>query len=740
MLDTKLKKTHKLTTLIIALTVLIPALIITGLYPRMEAAANKLRNQYEAENNYEELAENEVFWYIQENFPSFVVEATYCMYGEHLLSSGENVNLGVLEEYEWFADYEMVMQDTEYYVDYGDEVEQSNGDLKLNTFLEDSYSAQERQELLNKNDLAGYVEITYDSNGNITKVQIYTNENVEYLGNARTHAEDSQSQYLMNTEIYNDEREAGIDADTIVPKNVRAIFALTKDSSFMWNEVFMGGAYSYCSSPQLYLNIGALALILIMAAVVALVALILPFFKKLETGWEKPFCLSFEWMVIIAIAGTGGACLMYEAMCYTSMYELQIGIPELAVEFIGFTITVSQLYKMLLVLNFVGWALLFWMEYMVVSSFRQFLCGPKWYIKNRIFCIRAVRWCVRKGKGFWKRLTDYITKCELSQDLHRKLLVAVLVNGAVLILFCVIWLFGIIGVIVYSVVLYGFVRKVMEKIQADYQSVKETVHQMAEGNLNIAVPADLGMFQSLGEELGQVKEGFAKAVAEEAKSQNMKTELITNVSHDLKTPLTAIITYVDLLGKEDITEEERKSYIDTLAKKSQRLKVLIEDLFEVSKAQSGNITLHPMNVDVVSLMKQVRTEMEDKIADSDLIFRWNLPEDKVVLYLDGQKTYRVFENLLNNILKYAMPNSRVYIDVVDTAYDVQIMFRNISKTEMDFDADHLTDRFVRGDASRNSEGSGLGLAIAKSFVELQGGNFKIDVDGDLFKVILRWDK
>ena len=235
-----------------------------------------------------------------------------------------------------------------------------------------------------------------------------------------------------------------------------------------------------------------------------------------------------------------------------------------------------------------------------------------------------------------------------------------------------------------------------------------------------------------------IQQGFSTAIEEEAKSQKMKTELITNVSHDLKTPLTAIITYVDLLKNPMLSEEDRKNYVETLEQKTQRLKVLIEDLFQVSKAQSGNITMDFMDIDVVNLMKQVRLEMEDQIVNSDLLFRWSLPEEKILLRLDGQKTYRIFVNLISNILKYSMPNSRVFIDITHDQEAVQICFRNISNAELDFDVERLTDRFVRGDASRNTEGSGLGLAIAKSFVELQNGIFKIDVDGDLFKVTIRW--
>ncbi|MCI9135756.1 MAG: sensor histidine kinase, partial [Lachnospiraceae bacterium] len=248
------------------------------------------------------------------------------------------------------------------------------------------------------------------------------------------------------------------------------------------------------------------------------------------------------------------------------------------------------------------------------------------------------------------------------------------------------------------------------------------------------LPQDLGVFNPLKIEILRIQNGFKQAVLEEVKSQRMKTELITNVSHDLKTPLTAIITYVNLLKEENITEEERDSYIQTLEKKSDRLKVLIEDLFEVSKAESQNMTLHLEEVDLVNLIKQVRLELEDKIMTSNLSFRWNLPEEKVLCMLDGQRTYRVFENLMVNILKYSMEGSRVYIDLIQDQGHVRVLLKNMSATELNFDPEEITERFVRGDLSRNTEGSGLGLAIARSFVELQGGSFRIEIDGDLFKV------
>jgi len=367
---------------------------------------------------------------------------------------------------------------------------------------------------------------------------------------------------------------------------------------------------------------------------------------------------------------------------------------------------------------------------------RQFLSRPGYYLTHRFLIIKIFKWLLKP----FKRLYDYVTDIDITDKLKNSILKVVIANFILVSILCCMWFFGVPGLIVYSVALYILLKKFGSKLQTQYFSIINATNQMAEGDLKISLDDDLGMFEPIGDALTRIQQGFSLAVAEEAKSQQMKTELITNVSHDLKTPLTAIITYVNLLKNPNITPEERESYVETLDQKTQRLKVLIEDLFEVSKAQSGNIQMNFMDVDVVSLMKQVRLEMEDQIADSDLYFRWNLPEEKVILRLDGQRTYRVFVNLINNILKYSMPGSRVFIDIVTKNDVVQIHFRNISKAELDFDVERLTDRFVRGDEARNTEGSGLGLAIAKSFVELQNGSFKIDVDGDMFKATITWSK
>ena len=221
----------------------------------------------------------------------------------------------------------------------------------------------------------------------------------------------------------------------------------------------------------------------------------------------------------------------------------------------------------------------------------------------------------------------------------------------------------------------------------------------------------------------------------------LKTELISNVSHDLKTPLTSIISYIDLLKKENDMSETQKEYIEILEQKSQRLTLLIEDLFEASKAASGNISFNKSSLDLVSLLRQTIAENENEISASGLLFKIQLPdsEQKIICNLDGKRTYRIFDNLISNILKYSLPSSRVYIDMSLDMNKVLIVLKNISAYEMNFNPNDIAERFVRGDKSRNTDGSGLGLSIAKSFTELQGGEFNIYIDGDLFKVAISFE-
>ena len=327
---------------------------------------------------------------------------------------------------------------------------------------------------------------------------------------------------------------------------------------------------------------------------------------------------------------------------------------------------------------------------------------------------------------------------DVTKDAKKLILRIVLWNALILVVICSLPLGGLTIAIIYSVILYFLLRRYISKLQKKYGLLLKATNEIAQGNLNVTIEEDLGVFEPFKPQIYRIEEGFRNAVAEEVKSQRMKSELITNVSHDLKTPLTAIITYVKLLQEPGVTQEQRKEYLETLDRKALRLKALIEDLFEVSKANSRNITLDIRDVDIVSMVKQVEFEMEDKLTDAGLEVRVSMPEEKVIVPLDSQKTFRIFENLFGNIAKYALPGTRVYVSGFTAKDEVTIILKNITAQELSVSGEELTERFVRGDASRNTEGSGLGLAIAKSFTEIQGGKFRIELDGDLFKVVLTW--
>ncbi len=392
-----------------------------------------------------------------------------------------------------------------------------------------------------------------------------------------------------------------------------------------------------------------------------------------------------------------------------------------------------------------------------------FTLGLREYIRQYSYIYQIFPWLKTRSDQF----REEVEHIDFSEKSTKTIVKIVVVNFVILSVCSFLWFFGTFVLIVYSVGLFYLIKKYYDKCGADYQKLLRGVGRIAQGDLETEIPEDLGIFEPFKAELGKIRYGFKRAVDEEIKSQRMKTELITNVSHDLKTPLTAITTYVALLKKEDITEEERSSYIETLEQKALRLRVLIDDLFEVSKVTSNSIIFQRMELDVVNLLKQVSIEYAEKFAETGLKLRWNVPEEKVVVMLDNQKTYRIFENLFVNVTKYAMPESRVYVDVKvipevvagygsiyeyngqatgmaialqqqETEGIVEIAIKNMSAAELNFDTDEITERFVRGDASRNTEGSGLGLAIAKTFTEAQGGKLYIEVDGDLFKVVIQW--
>jgi signal transduction histidine kinase len=274
-----------------------------------------------------------------------------------------------------------------------------------------------------------------------------------------------------------------------------------------------------------------------------------------------------------------------------------------------------------------------------------------------------------------------------------------------------------------------FVKKVRY-----FSMITERTNRLAAGQLGPDLPVKgKSVLGKLAGNLNQLKQGVKKSQSEQAKSERLKTELITNVSHDLRTPLTSIITYTELLKAADLPEEDRSAYLEIIDRKSKRLKVLIDDLFEVSKMASGNIELKREKVDLVQLLQQALAEYDSSIGSLGLQVRISQPDAPVHALVDGQKLWRVFDNLIGNILKYSLENTRVYILVQAVGDFAEITFKNVSKYELSENVDELFERFKRGDTSRHTEGSGLGLAIAQSIVYLHGGSLDIEADGDLFK-------
>ncbi|MFJ7934025.1 histidine kinase dimerization/phospho-acceptor domain-containing protein [Sporosarcina sp. NPDC096371] len=275
----------------------------------------------------------------------------------------------------------------------------------------------------------------------------------------------------------------------------------------------------------------------------------------------------------------------------------------------------------------------------------------------------------------------------------------------------------------------------LKKVKS-FNRIKEGVEHIKSGDLHHRIEVDgKGEFSRLAADINRITDGLKNSVDSEIKSERLKTELITNVSHDIRTPLTSIITYVDLLKIEN-DPEKITEYVDVLDQKSKRLKLLTDDLFEAAKASSGSMPVQLERIDIVSLLTQGIGEMGGKIEASALDVKFAHPTEKVYVKADGKLLWRSIENLFSNIFKYAQPTSRVYIDVEDLGNEVLVTFKNISAYELNISVDELMERFTRGDESRSSQGSGLGLSIAESLIHIQHGKFLVQVDGDLFKAMI----
>lgn len=541
-----------------------------------------------------------------------------------------------------------------------------------------------------------------------------------------------------------------------MPKNCEITFCISRQAA---QSLGQNGQYIYydqdMNNVSVYFSMGEYAsyylsgcqqMFLILALLIFLLALVLPGLGE-ERAWEKVVLLKLpiEAVVVILtiIAGIGSEQVVGLVSWVRSGHALGTVLRGNSAQIQLLTIILTY------ALNVLAVAALFFIAWCCGVSLRAIrVQGAGTYLRQHSLCYLLVPLWKKLWRGMKKgfsigrdKVVDVYHDAEhfdVTKDAKKLILRIVLWNALILVVICSLPLGGLTIAIIYSVILYFLLRRYISKLQKKYGLLLKATNEIAQGNLNVTIEEDLGVFEPFKPQIYRIEEGFRNAVAEEVKSQRMKSELITNVSHDLKTPLTAIITYVKLLQEPGVTQEQRKEYLETLDRKALRLKALIEDLFEVSKANSRNITLDIRDVDIVSMVKQVEFEMEDKLTDAGLEVRMSLPEEKVIVPLDSQKTFRIFENLFGNIAKYALPGTRVYVNGFTAKEDVTIILKNITAQELSVSGEELTERFVRGDTSRNTEGSGLGLAIAKSFTELQSGKFRIELDGDLFKVVLTW--
>lgn len=371
------------------------------------------------------------------------------------------------------------------------------------------------------------------------------------------------------------------------------------------------------------------------------------------------------------------------------------------------------------------------------------------YLFLMIVLMRIVR-RRKAGIGYWDTSIFHMLgeKAVCMYDARKEVgrLLLLLIGGIVCFLICsafasgygLIAALGVLGMIFIPFLMLK--RLIQEAIWRN--RIYEGINHIAGGEPGYKINLD-GMKSNekkAGEQINNLGEGLQIAVTQATKNERLKSELITNVSHDIKTPLTSIINYVDLIKRENIENEKVKEYIKVLDEKSQRLKHLTEDLVEASKANTGNLNLDMEKIDFMQLIHQTIGEFQDKFEERQLKTVVKLDKSPVWIYADGRRVWRVMENLLQNIYKYAMPQTRVYIESVTTSKKTTVTIKNISENPLNIPASELTERFIRGDVARTTEGSGLGLSIAKSLTELMNGTFELYLDGDLFRVSIGFDR
>ena len=568
-----------------------------------------------------------------------------------------------------------------------------------------------------------YSTFTYDADGTVTSTGDYISTDFLYMS----------AYQLLKSDIYivtsNAQETYGIYGNSIpksqlqvrIPQNLKVEFAipdkLTESDDIIYRNRSIG-AHQGIMEEFLLITGGVM---------VFFIGLYMVFYPISVVQEVNPFAFMRKIKAEVKWIFLGTAIVIaYVGITVLSMYGIT---GDLQKEFIRMGIPYAE--KVLTAMQFTAYMLtglftamgIFEIKYMLTSGFCRY-----WKEDSLIGSI------CRSIKRHIGRLSEVDLSDRLDSTLGKYVLIQTVVTG----LIACFWSFGIVLALIYGVVLFLYIRKKLKKVQMDYQVLLKEAHQLADGRFDEEITQDVGIFNALGDELKNVRIGFEKAVSEEIKSQNMKTKLISNVSHDLKTPLTGIKNYAELLGQDNVSGQDKQVYLENLQHYIDRLNNLIEDLFEVSKVNSGNIELNPVELNVVALIQQAQAETEDLLKQKNLTVILDAPENGIVQALDGDKTYRIFENLFTNIAKYTLPGTRVYVSATAQPEYTEIVFKNISEAQMNFTPEEIVERFVRGDKSRHESGSGIGLAIVKSFTEVQNGTFSIEIDGDLFKAVVRF--
>lgn len=417
-------------------------------------------------------------------------------------------------------------------------------------------------------------------------------------------------------------------------------------------------------------------------------------------------------------------------------------------DFYGITYYIHRVPILNLAVLFFDITFIYILFYIVIVFLIRLLHGKVLWKNFLLF--RGLKWCKKKYQDFVKNIWCDFGYKRKTVLLAFSYIIGNIISCSIGILFLrlfvthprryskVEYLFGIV-LFVFFLFLQGKAISYVLRNELGKERVVKGIRKLSQGNLESGIDTKnlSGDYLEIAQLLPKIQDGLSKAVQKSIRDERMKTELITNVSHDIKTPLTSIINYIDLLKRAKPQGEHVEHYLEVLTQKSQRLKQLIEDLVEASKASSGALSLENRNLDLTELMQQAEGEFQEKLAQKNLQILVSFPQPPVIIFADGRRMFRILENLLQNVYKYAMEGTRVYFDLeVIEEKQAMMTLRNISSAPLNITEEELTERFVRGEESRTTEGSGLGLSIAKDLARLQGGEFSLKIDGDLFKVVL----